>query len=319
MKFKFLVQLALISFTSLVWAQDYPNKPVKILVGYVVGGSPDFVARALAQKLSEILNQSFLVENKPGGGGITATAQLVKMAPDGYSLLLGDTSQLGIAPYIFKTLPYDTLKDLTSIAGLTSEPLMIVSNSKTNIKTLNDLIQNAKSNPNKYNYGSSGIGSIHHIAMEAFKADAGLDITHIPYKGSGQSVPAILSGDVTILITAFTASAPHIKANSLNLLAVTSAKRWSRYPDTPAISEIIKDFDFSAETGVLAPAGLPQSITNKLTLAIKQATESPDLINKFKETAFSIGYMNPTEYSEQIKKNLRKYERAVALAKIQAE
>ena len=135
MKFKLLVQLALISFTSLVWAQDYPNKPVKILVGYVAGGSPDFVARALAQKLSEILNQSFLVENKPGGGGITATAQLVKMAPDGYSLLLGDTSQLGIAPYIFKTLPYDTLKDLTSIAGLTSEPLMIVSNSKTNIKT----------------------------------------------------------------------------------------------------------------------------------------------------------------------------------------
>jgi len=319
MKFKLLIQWALLSMVGLVQAQDYPNKPVKFLVGYVAGGSPDFVARALAQKLSDILNQPFLVENKPGGGGITATAQLVKMPADGYTLLLGDTSQLGIAPYIFKALPYDTLKDLTSIAGLTSEPLMIVSNTKSNIKTLNDLLQGAKANPSKFNYGSSGIGSIHHIAMEAFKADAALDITHIPYKGSGQSVPAILSGDVSILVTAFTASAPHIKAGSLNLLAVTSGKRWSRYPDTPAISEIIKDFDFSAETGVLAPAGLPPSIVQKLTVAIKQATESPDFINKFKETAFSIGYMNPAEYTEQIKKNLKKYERAVALSKIQAE
>jgi tripartite-type tricarboxylate transporter receptor subunit TctC len=319
MRFILLLPIFLLCALNNVMAQDYPNKTVKIYVGYVAGGSPDFVARALSQKLTEILNQPFVVENKPGGGGVAATAQLVKMAPDGYSLLLGDTSQLGIAPYIFKALPYDTLKDLTPIAGLTTEPLMVVTPGKSNIKTLQELVQSAKANPNKYNYGSSGVGSIHHIAMEAFKADAGLDIIHIPYKGSGQSVPAILSGDVTILLTAFTASAPHIKANSLNLIAVTSGKRWSRYPDTPAISEVVKDFDFQAETGVLAPAGLPVQITNKLTAAIKQATESPDFIAKFKETAFSIGYMNPSEYGDQIKKNLKKYERAVGLAKIQAE
>ena len=209
-------------------AQEYPTKPVKILVGYVAGGSPDFVARALAQKLSDILGQPFVVENRPGGGGLTATAQLVKLPADGYTLMLGDTSQLGIAPHIFKSLPYDTFKDLTPISGLTYEPLLLVANAKTGIKTLQDLVKEAKANPGKVNYGSSGVGSIHHISMEAFKADAGLDITHIPYKGSGQSVPAVLAGDVPILLTAFTASAPHIRAGTLNLLAVTGGKRWSR-------------------------------------------------------------------------------------------
>ncbi len=317
--FKRFVQIALFCLAGCAVAQDYPNRTVRILVGYVAGGSPDFVARALAQKLTDLLNQPFVIENKPGGGGVTATAQIVKFPADGYTLLMGDTSQLGIAPYIFKTLPYDTLKDLTPIAGLTSEPLMLVSSSKSNIKSLAELIQMIKVNPGKINYGSSGVGSIHHIAMESFKADAGLDMVHIPYKGSGQSVPAILAGDVPILVTAYTASAPHIKAGTLNLLAVTSGKRWSRFPDIPSVAEIVKDFDFSAETGVLAPAGLPPAITNKLAQAIKQASESADFLSKFKETGFTIGFMNPAEYTEQVKKNLRKYERAVALAKIQPE
>jgi tripartite-type tricarboxylate transporter receptor subunit TctC len=316
---KCLFPIALFLFVGLCSAQDYPNRTVRILVGYVAGGSPDFVARALAQKLTDLLNQPFVVENKPGGGGVTATAQIVKLPADGYTLLMGDTSQLGIAPYIFKSLPYDTLKDLTPIAGLTSEPLMLVSSAKSNIKSLSELVQLVKTNPGKINYGSSGVGSIHHIAMESFKADAGLDMVHIPYKGSGQSVPAILAGDVPILVTAYTASAPHIKAGTLNLLAVTSGKRWSRFPDIPSVAEVVKDFDFSAETGVLAPAGLPPAITNKLAQAIKQASESSDFLSKFKETGFSIGYMNPAEYTEQVKKNLRKYERAVSLAKIQPE
>jgi tripartite-type tricarboxylate transporter receptor subunit TctC len=316
---KRILELALLLVAGLAAAQDYPNHTVRIMVGYVPGGSPDFVARALAQKLTDLLGQPFVVDNKPGGGGVTATAQMVKFPADGYTLLMGDTSQLGIAPYIFKTLPYDTLKDLTPIAGLTSEPLMLVSSAKSNIKSLQEFLQVARTNPGKINYGSSGVGSIHHIAMESFKADAGLDIVHIPYKGSGQSVPAILAGDVPILITAYTASAPHIKAGTLNLLAVTSGKRWSRFPNIPSVSEIVKDFDFSAETGVLAPAGLPYAITTKLTQAIKQASESADFLSKFKDTGFTVEYMNPSEYAEQVKKNLRKYERAVSLAKIQPE
>jgi tripartite-type tricarboxylate transporter receptor subunit TctC len=299
--------------------QDYPNKPVKILVGYVAGGSPDFVARALAQKLGDILGQAFTVENRPGAGGVTATGQMSKLPADGYTLLLGDTSQLGIAPHIFKTLPYDTLKDLTPIAGLTYEPLMLVTNAKSNIKTMQELLAYVKANPGKVNYGSSGIGSIHHIAMEMLKADAGLDIAHIPYKGSGQSVPALLAGDIPVLLTAFTASAPHIKAGTMNLLAVTSGKRWSRYPDTPSLAEFVKDYDYQAETGLLGPAGMPPAIVNKLSAAVKQATESPDFLAKFKETGFSIIYANAPQYGDIIRKNLAKYDRAVKVAKIQAE
>jgi len=320
---KFLLKtlsIALVCLSPVLsWAQDYPVKPVKILVGYVAGGSPDFVARALAQKLSDILGQPFVVENRPGGGGLTATSQLVKLPADGYTLMLGDTSQLGIAPHIFKSMPYDTFKDLTPISGLTYEPLLLVANAKTGIKTLQDLVKEAKANPGKINYGSAGVGSIHHISMEAFKADAGLDFTHIPYKGSGQSVPAVLAGDVPILLTAFTASAPHIRAGTLNLLAVTGGKRWSRFPDTPSLAEMVKDYDFQAETGVLGPAGIPPAVVNKLQAAIKQATESPDFLAKFKETGFSLIYTNANEYGEIIKKNVRKYERAVKLANIKSE
>jgi tripartite-type tricarboxylate transporter receptor subunit TctC len=298
---------------------DYPTKPVKILVGYVAGGSPDFVARALAQKLGEILGQPFTVENRPGAGGVTATGQLSKLAPDGYNLLMGDTSQLGIAPHIFKNLPYDTLKDLTPIAGMTYEPLMLVTHARTNIKSMQELLAQIKANPGKINYGSSGIGSIHHIAMEVLKADAGLDIAHIPYKGSGQSVPALLAGDVPVLVTAFTASAPHIKAGTMNLLAVTSGKRWSRYPDTPSLSEFAKDYDYQAETGLLGPSGMSPAIVSKLSAAVKQALESPDFLAKFKETGFTIMYANPAQYGDIIRKNLAKYERAVKVAKIQAE
>jgi tripartite-type tricarboxylate transporter receptor subunit TctC len=197
--------------------------------------------------------------------------------------------------------------------------LLLVANAKTGIKTLQDLVREAKANPGKINYGSAGVGSIHHISMEAFKADAGLDITHIPYKGSGQSVPAVLAGDVPVLLTAFTASAPHIRAGTLNLLAVTGGKRWSRFPDTPSLAEMVKDYDFQAETGVLGPAGIPPAIVNKLQAAVKQATESPDFLAKFKETGFSIIYSNANEYGEIIKKNVRKYERAVKLANIKSD
>ncbi|MBC7436874.1 MAG: tripartite tricarboxylate transporter substrate binding protein [Bdellovibrionales bacterium] len=298
---------------------DYPNKPVKILVGYVPGGGPDMVARALGQKLTEILGQPFVVENRPGAGGSTVTAQVAKMAPDGYNLLLGETGQLVIAPFIFKNLPYDTLKDLTAVALVTTEPLLLVSNAKTPFRKLEDLMREAKVNPGKFNYGSSGVGTIHHISMEAFKADAGLDITHVPYKGSGQSVPGVLAGDVPLLITSFAAAGAHIRSGSLNLLAVTSPGRLPGFPAVPTIGETVKGYDFASEMGVLGPAGMPPAVVAKLAAAIKQASESPDFIAKFKDTATAITYKPPVEYTENLRANLRKFERAVKSAKIAAE
>jgi tripartite-type tricarboxylate transporter receptor subunit TctC len=311
-----IASLALLGIAGSAFAQNYPNRPVKVIVGYVPGGGPDFVARALSQKLSQIMGQPFVVENKAGASGTVATAQVAKAPADGYTLLLGETGQLVIAPYVFKNLQYDTVKDFTPVALVGTGPLILVANAKTPIKNVQDLVREAKANPGKLNYGTSGIGSIHNIAMEVFKADAGVGITHVPYKGSGQSVSAVLAGDVPVLITSLTAAAPHIKAGTLNLVAVTSGARMPGYPDVPSLSEVVKDYDFSSEMGVLAPAGLPPEILAQLSKAIKQAVESPDLLEQFKKTSTIIHYTTPEEYSENIRRNLKKYERAVKIAKI---
>ncbi len=296
--------------------QNYPNKPVKIVVGYVPGGGPDFVARTLGQKLTEIMGQPFVVENRPGAGATTATAYVAKSPADGYTLLLGETGQLVIAPYIYKNLAYDTAKDFTPISMMASGPLILVSNSKLPIRTMQDLTRMAKAQPGKIDVGTSGVGTIHHIALEVLKADAGLDLTHVPYKGSGQSVSAGLAGDVPLLMTSMTAAGTNVTAGKLNVVAVTSANRIPVLPDAPSISEFVKDYDYSSEMGLLAPAGLPPEILARLSRAIKQAVETPDLLEAFKKTSTLIKFTTPEEYAENIRRNLRRYERAVKIAKI---
>lgn len=321
MKLKFmklaLTATAMMAIATGLFAQEYPSKPVKIIVGYVPGGGPDFVARSLGQKLTEILGQPFVVENRPGAGATTATAQVARMPADGYTLLLGETGQLVIAPFIYKNLAYDPVKDFTPISLVgTSSGMLLVSNPRSSIKTIQDLVREAKANPGKIDYGSSGIGSIHHIAMEVFKADAGLDITHIPYKGSGQSVASILAGDVPLLFTSVPAAGSHIRAGTLSLLAVSAPNRMSAYPDIPSLSEIVKDYDYLSEMGLLAPAGLPAEVLAKLSKAIKLAAESPDLLEAFKKNHYILKYTTPAEYAENIRRNLKKYERAVRIAKV---
>jgi tripartite-type tricarboxylate transporter receptor subunit TctC len=299
--------------------QDYPNRPVKILVGYVPGGAPDMVARALAQRLTEQLGQAFVVENRAGAGGILATSAVVKSTPDGYTLLVGDTGQLEIAPFTNKPAPYNPLRDLTPVAMVTSEPLLIVASGKAPYRTLDDLIRDARANRGKVAYGSSGIGTIHNIAAEVFKAEAGIDLLHVPYKGGGQSVPAALAGDVPVLVTSFAAAGAHLRAGNLRALAVTSPQRLKLLPDVPAMAESIKGYDYPSEIGVLAPPGLPPAILTKLAAAVKKATESPGFIGAFKDTATSVVYKDPAEYTETLKRNLQKYEKAVGVAKLRPE
>lgn len=297
-------------------AQEWPSRPVKIIVGYVPGGGPDFVARSFGQKLSELLGQPFVVENRPGAGATTATSFVAKSAPDGYTLLLGETGQLVVAPHVYRKLPYDTLKDFTPISLMASGPLIVVSNGQRPIKTLADLVREAKANPGKIDVGTSGIGTIHHIALEVLKADAGLDLNHVPYKGSGQSMSGVLAGDVPLLITSMTAAAPHVQAGKVTLIAVTSSERLPSIPDAPSVSELVKNFDYSSEMGLLAPAGLPPAILAKLNRAVKQAAESPDLVDLFKKTSTIVRYTTPDEYAQNLRRNMIKYERAVRIARI---
>lgn len=294
---------------------NYPVRPIKLVVGYVPGGSPDTVARIVSRKLGQILGQPVVVENKAGAGGMLATAQVAKAPADGYTLLLGETGQLVIAPWTTKNLPYDVMRDFAPVGMVGATPLVLVANAKSGIRTLQDLVQEARANPGALSYGSSGNGTIHHIAGEVFKADTGIDMMHVPYKGSGQSVPAVISGDVPVLMTSLTVVLPFVQAGTVNVLGVTSAARYGDLPNVPVISETIKGYDYSSEMGILGPAGTPTAVINKLSQALGEALNSAEVKKQLKLGSIVPLYTTPAGYTDNLQRNLRKYEQAVKTAK----
>jgi tripartite-type tricarboxylate transporter receptor subunit TctC len=295
-------------------AEEYPSRPIKILVGYAPGGAPDVIARAIGQRMSTMFKQQVIIENKPGAGGTLATAQAAKSPADGYTLLSTDVGQIAIAPFLFKGLPYDSVRDFAPISMVAGVPLVLATNAKTNIKTVADLIREAKANPGKLSYASSGIGSIHHIAMEMFKREAGIDVAHIPYKGSGQSVPALLGGEVQVAMTSFPTLGPFAPTGQVNLIAVTSPKRLPNAPDTPPLADTYKGFDYAAEIGFMAPAGTPPDIIAKLDSAIRSALDAPDIQAKLNSLGAIPMYLNPADYAENLRQNLKKYKVAVEVS-----
>ena len=300
-------------------AQEYPNRPVHIIVGYLTGGGPDIQARLVAQSLSQILKQPFVVDNKPGAAGTLATGVAAKMAPDGYNLLLGETGQMVIAPFAYKSLPYDSLKDFAPIGMFSSSPLVLVASRKTTpeIRTMQDLIREAKARPGKLDYGTPGVGGLHHIVMESLKADLGIRVTHIPYRGVALSVPAVLSGEVPLIVTAI--GTLRSNAAQLHILAISSKERFPGLPDVPAMSEFVKDFEFASEMGLLGPAGTPQEVIGKVSAALKTAVQAPEFIERERGLGFATGWTSPEGYADNLRKNLKRYERAVRIAGIQPE
>ena len=300
-------------------AQDYPSKPIRLLVGYVPGGTPDLVARVVGAKLAQILGQPVVIDNRPGAGGTLATETVARAPADGYTLLLGETGQLVIAPFITRNLRYDTLRDLTPIAFVGSTPLVLVVNTKTSaIKNVGELLSEVKTRPGMH-YGSSGIGTIHHIATEALLSDAGVTMSHVPYKGSGQSVPAILSGEIPVLMTSLTAVFSHVKAGTVRVLAVTTGARYKETPDVASVSEVVKGYDFASENGILGPANLPPAVVDRLSKALKEAMASPEVLEKLAGGSVIPTWTTPEGYRENIVANLKKYERAVKAAKVEPQ
>ena len=300
-------------------AQAYPSKPVKLIVGYAPGGTPDVIARAIGQRLSQTMGQQFIVENKPGAGGLVSTQTVAKSPPDGYTLLVADVGQLAISPFVFKQPGFDLVKDFAPISMVAVTPLFIAVNPSLKIASFKDFIAYAKANPGKLSYGSAGIGSIHHISMESLKAELGLDIAHVPYKGSGQSVPAFMAGDVQVLAGAYPALRPAIDSNRATLLAVTSLKRFSHQKNVPAVSETLKGFDFPSEVGFLAPAGTPPEIIQKLVAEIDKILKEPETLTRLESLGSDAAGTTPAEYTANLKANLTKYQKAVQVSGAKAE
>lgn len=251
------------------WAQQYPTRPVRLVVPFPPGGSTDILARLVAQKLSEDLGQTVLVDNRPGAGGTLGANLVAKSLADGYTLLMGSSGPISISPSLMKKLPYDPTKDYAAISLIATIPTMLVVNPSVPVKTVAELVALAKSKPGKMNFASTGNGATPHLAAELFKFSAGVDIVHVPYKGSAPAVADLLGGQVDLMFEQVPAVLPHVKAGKLRAIAVSSATRSAAMPELPTIAESgLPGFEVSSWFGILAPTGTPPEIINRLNGAL---------------------------------------------------
>jgi tripartite-type tricarboxylate transporter receptor subunit TctC len=264
---------------SSVWGQsDYPNKPVRMVVGFAAGGISDVLGRAIAIPLSKQLGQQVIVENKPGAGTTIAGDFVAKSAPDGYNIWLQDITTHAINNTLYPKLPYDLTKDFSFVAMVASTPLMLVVHPSTQAASVRELIGLLKANPGKLSYGSSGNGTIVHLSGEMLKAAAGVDVLHVPYKGSNPATQAILGGEVTFVFSTMPPAISNSKAGKLRALAVTTPKRVAAAPEVPTMIEAgLPNFEIVLYSGILGPRGMDRALVRRLNAEFAKAVESPEM------------------------------------------
>ncbi len=309
-----------LAFAALGHAQEYPTRSVKIIVPYVPGGQADSGVRAVAFALTKQLGQSFVVENLAGSSGIVAMQVAMRAPADGYTLVYSDSGQYAINPALYGSkLPYDTLRDFTPI-GLIADGggLFLVVHASLPANNLQELVALVKAKPDFYTYASSGIGTGHHLTMEDFKARLGLKILHIPYKGTGQSVPALIAGQVSMGIAGLVSVAGFVKEGRLKLLGVNTAKSVVFAPNVPPMGDVAgADFDHGGGLGLLAPAGTPRAIIDKLSVAITKALTMPDTVTRFAAIGIApAANSSPERLAETIREGKLKYAHIVKNAGI---
>ena len=315
-----LLATGVLALPALTHAQAaYPNKPIKFVVPYSTGGLPDTVARIFAQRLSERLGQSVVVDNKPGANGVVAAQSLASSPADGYTFLVTDGSMFSINPALYKNLSYDYKRDFVAVSLAARAPLYLAVHPKTGVNTLQEFVALAKAKPGKLNYGSSGVGSSHHLTMEAMKAALGIDVQHVPFKGSGQSVPALIGGQVDVAFAALPSLSGFVKANKVKLLATNAGKRSSLEPDVPAIAEMIPGFDFAVIVGVLAATGTPAAVVERISAEMDKIAHMPDTIQALSLQGVDAVGGKPADYARAIQSENERLAKAIKLADIKPE
>jgi tripartite-type tricarboxylate transporter receptor subunit TctC len=254
---------------------QYPSQGIKVIVPYAAGGLPDTVARIVGLKLQERIGQPVVVENRPGGAGSVAMSALAQAAADGYTVMITDGSTVTVNPALFKSLSY-TAKDVTAISLLARAPLFLAVHSDVPVNSLKEFIDYVKARPGQINYGSSGVGSAHHLSMEAMKAALGLNMTHIPYRGTGQSVPALLGGHVQVLFSAYPSLAAAIQDKRIKLLATNGAQVSPQAPDVPPLASVIPGYDLATMIGLFARTGTPPAVVQKLAADAIAVVKMPE-------------------------------------------
>jgi tripartite-type tricarboxylate transporter receptor subunit TctC len=300
-------------------AADWPDKPVRLVVPYAPGGTTDYAARQIAQKLTEQSGKSFYVENKAGASGTIGSDLVAKSAPDGGTFLVNDTTY-AMLPHLFKKLPWDHAGGLVPVTTIVDAPLVLVVGAASPYKTVQDLVEAARKSPDKLTFGSGGVGSSTHLGGELFKQHGKLALTHVPYKGAGEAMLGVVSGQVDVLVTAAPTAIPQVKGGKVRALLVTSPKRLDALPEVPTSAEAgMKAFDATNWFGIAAPKGTPQAVVDKLQAEVKKALASPEVVKRFAEQGASPGGMATAEFQNYVKRQTQDWGAVIKAAGVQPE
>ena len=320
MKMGRIVTFALCSlWISLTDAQTWPTKPVKIVVPFTAGSATDILARTFGQKLSEYWNQPVVVDNRPGAGGTIGTGIVAKSPPDGYTLLV-HSAAYSVNPSMYPDLPFDTLKDFVEIAPLGGQPNVLVVAPSSGIKSVADLLAQAKAKPGTINFASAGSGSGTHINAEKFKLATGIDVMHIPYKGTPEALTDTIAGRTTYYWSPISAALPHIKDGKLIPLAVSGAQRSSALKEVPTLAESgVPGFEYNLWVGMFGPAGMPTDLVDKINQDVQRALTSPDVKERLANLGAEAMPMTPAQFKSFIKKEIDESAKIVKAAGIKAQ
>jgi tripartite-type tricarboxylate transporter receptor subunit TctC len=306
MKILLLLLTSVVSLPAFAQA-DYPNKPVRLVVGFAAGGISDVLARAIAIPVSKQLGQQIVVENKPGAGTTIAGDYIAKSAPDGYSLWLQDITSHAINANLYSKLPYDSMKDFSFVAMVASTPLMLVVHPSTPASNVRELIALLKASPGKYSYGSSGNGTIVHLASEMLKSSAGVEALHVPYKGSNPATAAILGGEVTFVFSTMPPAISHVKGGTLRPLAVTTPKRSAAAPEVPTMIEAgLPNFEIVLYSGILAPKGMDRALVRRINAEFAKAVQASEMQQAWQNIGADPIVMTPEAFEAATAREIAK-------------
>lgn len=300
-------------------AQDYPNRPIRMVIPWPPGGVTDVVARSLAQHMSDSMGQPIVADNRPGAAGTVGVGILAKSPPDGYTIMMSDVPSHAISASLYTRLPYDPVKEVEPVALPSRSPLVLVVNPKLGVKSITQLIDYAKSHPKEFSFASSGAGSITHLTAERFIRDTKIKALHVPYKGGNPATAALVAGEANMYFACISAAIPHIKAGRLTLLGITAPKRTALYPDTPVLAEVIPGWEMGCNTGLFAPGGTPAPIIQRLHAEAMKAVQQPKMKEILTANSAEPSTFSHEEFKQHVAQEMKDWGAVVRAAGLKVD